>query len=524
MVCALSMGHFLWAQEPAYKWGDPCTNEDLDRKIDQLLNLGDKGFAILRSKVNTGMVYSYWIETYDANLKLLATNPVDYNGGVMGDWYDVTEIHAVNGVIYVFFEHWDKDLGHSELSVRELSLDGTLTPIAELDVINAEKLMNRGRHEVSFSQDGKKLVVLSELPEIKKTFENFRISCFEVDGMKKLWSHEKETNWLSDKTYNNEILVNNKGTALLFKRTWLKPEWKYSIFTMGASGDLLENTALDLDGIELIDFKLKFNASNEFIAYGTYTTDGSLYEKRVQGTWFARYDADMKVQTVKRTAWDSEVLTRIGGEKLAAKTDAILTNFDLKDLLFRPDGTILVLLEELRTQKDMIAGSTPIGYNYTWNYGGVLTLALNPATGEKLWSQFFDKKQKTTNTTDWDEFGSFVYHLSGNRLFMLWNNTELTVSAIPPANWTEPDGTRYVKSKAFNEKTVHGTFMHVVEADGSMAFANRTFGLPLFNMHANSVFEMSMSGRLFFEIGGKLVIRAAMSNGGKRYQFGFIDL
>lgn len=524
MVCALSMGHFLWAQEPVYKWGEPSTNENLDRQIDQLLNLGDKGFAILRSKLSTGMVKTYWVERYDTELKLVDTKPVDYQGGVMGDSYDIVEIHVVNGVIYTFFEHWNKDFGHNTLSVRELSLDGSLTVIADLDIINAEKIMNRGKHEVSFSQDGTKLIVLSQLPEIKKTFENFRITCFDVNGMKKLWSHEKETTWPSEKSYNNDIIVNNQGTALLFKKTWMKPEWKYAIFTIGASGDLVENTNLNLEAREIIDHKLSFNANNELIAYATYTTNGSAYEKRVHGSWFGKYDKDMKLETIKQSDWDAAVLTQVGGERLASKSGAYLSNFNIKDLLFRPDGTILVLLEDMKLDREMIAGSTPIGYTYTWNYGGVLTVALDPSSGEKLWSQFFDKKQKTTNTTDWDEFGSFVYHLSGNRLFILWNNTELSISSIPPANWTEPDGTRYVKSKAFDEKTVHGTFMHVVEQDGSMAYGNRKFGLPLFNMHAGAIFEMSMSGNLFFEVGGKLVIRAAMNNGGKRYRFGFIDL
>jgi hypothetical protein len=81
-----------------------------------------------------------------------------------------------------------------------------------------------------------------------------------------------------------------------------------------------------------------------------------------------------------------------------------------------------------------------------------------------------------------------------------------------------------VKHKAFDEKTDHGTFMHVVEADGSMAHENRTFGLPLFNMHAGAVFPMSMSARFFFEMNGMLVLRATMSNGGKRYRYGLVDL
>ncbi len=524
MVLALSMGHFLWAQEPVYNWGEPCTNEHLDRQIDQLLSLGDDGFAVLQSKTGTGLVKNYWIEQYSNELKLVATNRVEFTGGVMGDSYDITDIRVVNGTIYVFIEQWHKDYGHNTLSVRELSVEGTMTEIAELDIINAKKMMNRGKHEVSFSQDGSKLIVLSELPGVKKTNENFKISCFEVDGMKLLWSHDKETTWPSKKYYKNEIIVNNKGVALLFKKTRIKSVWNYSLYTLGASGDMIEVNGLQLEGREIIDYELRFTASDELIAYATITNKGAVAEKRVHGSWFAKFDADMKLGTVLHSDWDVSVLTQVGGERLAGKKEPSLKNFTLKDVLFREDGNMLVLMEEMRAERDMITGATPIRYNYKWTYGGVLTVALNPKSGELLWSQFFDKKQVTANTSDWDEYGSFVYHLSGNRLFMLWNNTELSIGSIPPANWTEPDGTRYVKHKAFNEKTSHGTFMHVIEEDGSMAYGNRKYGLPLFNMHAGSVFPMSMSARFFFDIDGMLVLRAAMNNGGKRYRYGFIDL
>ena len=524
MVLALSMGHFLFAQEPVYNWGEPCANEHLDRQIDQLLNLGDDGFAVLRSKTSSGLVKTYWIEQYNNELKLVATNRVELATGVMGDSYDITDIHVVNGTIYAFLEHWHKDYGHNTLLVRELSVEGNMTEIAELDIINAKKMMNRGKHEVSFSQDGTKLIVLSQLPGVKKTNENFRISCFDVDGMKRLWSHEKETTWPSKKYYNQEVFVNNKGIALLFKRTRIKSVWNYSIYSIGESGDLVDNTGLLLEGLEMEDFKLSFTSSDELIAYATITNKGAVSEKRVHGSWFAKFDADMKLGTVRQGDWDASVLTQVGGERLANKKEPYLNNYTLKDVLFREDGNMLVLLEQLRKEKEVVPGSQPIGYRFEWNYGGVLTVALNPDSGEMLWSQFFDKKQKTTNGTDWDEYGSFVYHVSGNRLFMLWNATELSIPSIPPANWTEPDGTRYVKHKAFHDKTSHGTFMHVVEEDGSMAYGNRKFGLPLFNMHDGAVFPMSMSARFFFEINGQLVLRAAMNNGGKRYRYGLINL
>ena len=198
-----------------------------------------------------------------------------------------------------------------------LSVDGTMKEIAELDIINAKKIMNRGKHEVAFSQDGSKLVVLSELPGVKKTNENFRISCFAVDGLKRLWSHEKETKWPSKKYYNNDVFVNNNGVAMLFKRTREKSIWYYSIYTIGESGDMTDVSGLGLDGLEMEDYKLSFTSTDELIAYATITNKGAVSEKRVHGNWFAKFDANMNLKTVRHADWDAAVLTEVGGERLS---------------------------------------------------------------------------------------------------------------------------------------------------------------------------------------------------------------
>jgi hypothetical protein len=67
---------------------------------------------------------------------------------------------------------------------------------------------------------------------------------------------------------------------------------------------------------------------------------------------------------------------------------------------------------------------------------------------------------------------------------------------------------------------MHATFMQVIEPDGHLAYADRTFGLPLFHLHEGAVFEMSMTTPFFFDLNGDLVVLAMMHNGGKRYRFG----
>lgn len=519
MVCTVSIGHFVWAQEPTYVWGEPNTNDHLDREIDQLLTLGDQGFAVLRKKRDISTEEHYWIESYNTEFQLTGTEKVNFSVGVMGNSYDIEHIQAVNGTIYLFVSHWEKAAQKHSLSVHKLSADGSMEKVSDLDVIDAQKLMNRGQFEVSFSDDGSKLSVLSELPFVKKTNEKLRISCYEVSSMNKLWSNADELDWPSKRAYNNEIAVDNQGRVLLFKKIWQKPEWKYSLYTCDKDG-LNEQSSLKLEGQEIIDYQIEFDPSNEAYVIATVSAKASSFEKRVYGYWFAHLNGEFEIETIRQENWGGDVLERLEG-KATAK---YLGNYHLKDILFRTDGDLLVLMEKMSMKKDGIPGSSPIQYAYEWNYGDFLTLCLSKEEGTINWWQSFKKKQQTKNNSSTDLYGSFVHFLKEDRLHILWNNTELSRPSIPPANWTEPDGTKYVKHKAFVDKTMHGTFMHVINADGSLAYDNRKFGLPLFNLHKGTVFEMSLSTHFSFSTDKMLVLLATMHNGGKRYRFGSIGL
>lgn len=524
MTYALSIGHFSSAQqEPTYKWGPPCTNDHIDRRIDQLMSLGESGFVLLKKFTDNTFTTTYWIEEYSPALKLVGTQKVNFVGGVMGDSYDIEDVQAINGKIYAFITHWEKAYGHNSLSVKELALDGTMKDLGDLEQINAQKLGNRGNYELSFSEDGSKLVVLAELPFVKKTNENMRISCFEVSTMKKLWLMEKELDWPSARAYHNEVTVNNAGGIVLFKKIWMKPLWQYAVYTANGGAELAEYTELGLTGSEIIDHKMLANVDDEIFIYASTSRKPSTLDKIVHGAWFAKFDKDLALKTTSQADWSIDLLTQVLSER-EAKPGAYLNNFNLKDVIFRQDGKLVVLLEQMKRTKDGIPGTQPVKYSYQWGYGGLLALCLNPESGDILWSQAFEKKQSVKNNDTWDDYGSFVYFMKDNRLSILWNNTPLSAPSIPPKSWTEPDGTKYVKHKAFGDKTMHATFLRVIEPDGTLAYANRKFGLPLLHLHDGAVFEMSLNTPFFFELNGELVVMSNMHNGGKRYRFGFIGL
>jgi hypothetical protein len=522
---ALSLVLGVSAQEPVYRWGPPATNDFPERRIEKLLELGDEGFVLLRVAEDATTVKHHWLERYDASLKHLGTQEVHFNGGVMGNAYFLDEVVAVNGGLYAFVTHWDKAAGKHELVMHELGFDGTLSEGKVLDTITAEKMGNRGDYTRSFSPDGTKLLVLAEMPFEKGTKERLRMTCFDVPALSTVWTHEQSLDWDADKGLHNDIAVSNSGRAYLFKKTWQKPVWQYALYATDGKGSWKAHRSKHLEGKQVEDHRIGIGPDGACFVYALYTTEPSAYDKTVQGSWYARFAADGSLTTDRAEGWPMGMVAALSGERIAADAEkAHIDDLVIKDILFRSDAKPLVLLEQVESSSKMVAGSSPIQFTYEWKYGNALAICLDPESGAPLWWQSLDKRQEARSNVSQDEFGSFVYALKEDRLYLFWNNTDLSVPSIPAANWTEPDGTRYVKHKAFDEKTMHATFMEVIDPNGQLAYGDRTFGLPLFHLHEGAVFEMSLTTPFFFELNGDLVVLAMMHNGGKRYRFGFIGL
>lgn len=525
LAAALVAATSLNAQEPTYRWAEDATNDHPERRIERLLDLGDRGFVLLRTTEDATTVRHYWLEQFDKDLRSQGMREVAFSNGVMGDAYFLDEVLAVKGRLFAVVSHWNKTKGEHRLLLQPLAFDGVLGEAKELASITAEKMGNRGNYRWSVSPDGSKFLVLAEQPFVKGAKESLQLKCFNLADLAVQWQHTQELEWPADKAPDNKVVVDDRGRAYILKRTWQKPVWEYALYSMDGAGPWKAHRSAGLAGKQLEDHRLDIGPGGQAYVLALFTKEPSNYNKKIHGSWYARFATDGSVAVDRVEGLPAGLVAQLSGERRAEKgDDAYVDDLTIKDVLFRTDGDLLVLFEVMRASSKMIAGSSPIQFTYEWVYGDAVPMRMSTATGDPVWWQVLPKRQETRSNVPQDEFGSFVYHLKNDRLYVLWNNTALSVPSIPPANWTEPDGTRYVKHKAFDPKTVHATFMHVVEPDGRSAYADRTYGLPLFHLHEGAIFEMSMTTPFFFDLNGDLAVLAVMHNGGKRYRFGFIGL
>src|SRR6185437_9010301 len=141
--------------------------------------------------------------------------------------------------------------------------------------------------------------------------------------------------------------------------------------------------------------------------------------------------------------------------------------------------------------------------------------------GSRPWTTVLQKNQTNASKDKDTRFGSAVCAMVKDKLYVLWNNTNLTPSTIPPQSWKEIDGTKYEKIRVFDPKTTfHATFMWVVEPDGKQTYAvNKLFGLPLANLHKGSPFELSLNPNIFLSTPDGIIVMSEMMDKAKRYRF-----
>lgn len=524
LLIGLLVSLMSFAQEPAYNWAEPNTNNYPARNINKLLSIGEEGFVILRIDKTQTYRPVYWLETFNKELKLIDTRKVEFDGGVMKEAFFLDEIKVVNDKIYGLITKWSKSAQKRTQVIRQLSLDGTMDEGVELDFISAEKMRKSGSFKTAFSDDGSKLLVLSEFPFKKKTMEKIRLTCYSFPAMRPLWSKEKVLNFPSKRGANHDLALDNSGNGYILKTFIDKLKYNYTLYACNGKEGFAEPNTLQMDGKAINDYKLRFDTKNQFFMYATFARSSSKKERAINGSVFIKYNG-LKQTTFQKKLWDKSLVAKVEGDFRSEKGDkSYLGYVYIKDILFRKDGKMLVLMEQLNHNSKAIAGSSPIQYTHEWHYKDFIVQCLNPESGELVWWHSFDKTQDFITSQDVEHYGSYVYHLKNDRLYVLWNNEKLTGASIPPHSWKEPNGTKYIKHKAFDDKTVHGTFMRVIEPDGSDSFSNKKYGQPLFNMHRGAVFEMSLNTAFSFDIDGNLVILATMHNGGKRYRFGFIGL
>jgi outer membrane protein assembly factor BamB len=516
LFCLINNSAF--SQEPIYDCGEILTNENPDDKITKIIYSDNSGFYVLRE----GGPYSdprVMLEKYDYTYKKLFSKSLLTNtAGVMGNSQLYRKVLVGNGKFYVFYDGWISKEQKAYYIVRTFNEEGDEVGTGkELETMKAEKQMNSGNYYPELSPDKSKLILLAEMPFVKETKEKITIKVIETSTWKDLWRKEITLENICKRGPSNIPAVDNQGNAYILKTIISGKEGdQYMIFTSSAATQDWKENILTQPGKIISLSRFFINNQGDAVLTALYSSSRFNY----QGTVYARVNG--KTFSLEANKWDAfgtEFMKNFMSASAAAKPDAHLLDLSIKDVFSQSDGkTLLVIEERAETSAPVMPGSFDMLYTVK---SGAISVFCFSKDGTRPWDTVLKKTQSVTSKNKDTRFGSFACSLLKDKLYILWNNTNLTPSSIPPEHWFEPDGTKLVKQKVFNvQTTLHATFMWVVEPDGKQTYAGkRLFGLPLADLHKGSPFELSLNPGVCWATPDGIIVMSEMLAQAKRYRF-----
>jgi hypothetical protein len=522
VTIGLVFSTFSYAQEPDIDWGEPIKNETPEIRINEIIHANEGGIYAIKS---SGPITNEKLKLvkYDPQYKKVSEKEMIPAGseGVMGNSLLHRQFLYANNKFLKFSLGWKKDEGKGYYYVQDVSLDGEISADGiRLDEAPAEKQLKAANYSIALSPDGKKLMILTEMPFVKKTKEKARVKAYSTDDWKQLWSKDIAFENVVERVPFNEIAIDDKGNGYLVKRVKNADKtFGHTLFTFKDSDGSMKKMELNSDGKMIPQMNLGFNSTGQFIISGFYSTDDKY---KIEGTAYFRVNpAGFAVETSKIEPFGTKVLGSFLSPKAASKASASLYKYDMLEAFQRADGSTLLMAEYRDQTKSAIENSgTPPKYNYTHMSGKILLIAIG-SDGSRKWNQCIKKNQKVTNTYSEKIWDSFCYDFRNDKLTILWNNFE-TVGGF--GAWTEPDGTKYKKMDVFSDNTVYATWMYEVGADGMVKYSDRKYGLPMANMHQKNMFKMNLSPRVFYSTPKGLIIMSELHNSMIRYKLGLMKL
>lgn len=523
VACLLASITSVWSQDVRVESSAELTNIKPDAPWTRTLGADESGYYLLR-EYGPISDQKVMVEKYSPDFKPLFMTDV----GVTTGTFNENQMHRLTefskGHIYIFLEGWSKAKGENSFWVKILGEDGTLpTEATLLETEPASGQMKSANYRVSFSPDGSKLLVLTEKPFAKGEQEKQRLQVFSTADWKSLWKEDIILDNEADKYPRNAIQVDNDGTAYLFKDIKISgKEHHYELYTRNGTSNQKLN--LDLQNYFPTDYRFLVNPEGGVIVAGMLATQGSSATNWL-ANWELRVNAQGELTLNKVEPLGTALLELVLPPKQAAKEGAKLENFVLKDVLLKPSGGLILLAEQYRSDRTAVGTTTPPVYDFDLRFGGIMILSTDK-TGNTEWNRYYDKVQVSKTRDPKAHFGSFAYQLKNEKLYLVWNFTELR--SDPPGHsfryWIDRNGAKINIDNLYGKEAFYPTLLTVINPDGSFQYSDRTFdALPLAAVQKPNAFPMAADASLFFPTENGLVLVSRMPGiESKRYKFNTI--
>lgn len=332
---------------------------------------------------------------------------------------------------YLFVETIDKGTLKSKRDINKVTQ-------ADFDVRKGKKQLGSSTFQFTSSRDSSNLLIFSNLPNKKKA--NELIGCTVLnDKMQVLWNNVIEIPYPDHLFSIKDYSISTQGDVYVLGKLFedkikdvkrKQINFKYQVIGYKNFGKEKVIYDVDLEGKFITDMQITINSDNDIICAGFFSNE---LEYNINGTYFLKINGKTKKimsSSIKEFDQDfvlenlSEKQEKKAERKLNKGKDIDIPDFDIRSLIVREDGGVVMIGEQYRmyittTTTTGANGQTTRTTTYHYNYDEVLVVNINPS-GNIDWYARIPKYQHTTN--DNGRYSSFALMVQDDKLHFFYND------------------------------------------------------------------------------------------------------
>lgn len=349
-----------------------------------------------------------------------------------------------------YFDKKDKSITVYMRTFNEANMD-PLGVTEELSSMDAERRRNTGGSLVRVSPNDRAVLIGQFVPFDKEGSERFDLKVFDA-GMAPLWQRSVELPY-SDKEFRVENLrVADDGTVFLVGVKYAekreakelkkdgKATYEYHLLVIRGDGSPVADHPITVPDKFFQDLSINIGKEGDILCGGLYGSKGSF---AISGAFFLRIDRETKaIVHTSYKEFDRDFITAYMTEKEEAKAtkkaerkgeDLELPNYELRDLIRRDDGGVVMVAEQYRyyvTQNCVTDanGRTNCSYVHHYVYNDIIVVNVDP-DGNIAWAVKVPKRQHSTN--DGGRYSSYALVVKNDHIYLMFNDHGKNLMLLP---------------------------------------------------------------------------------------------
>ncbi|HRX97887.1 MAG TPA: hypothetical protein P5514_13145 [Bacteroidales bacterium] len=425
-ICIISANVLIAQETPDFvdvTWSSEM-DESKSNTLEEIVGHNEAGYFIVKQEKK-----DYFLEQFNNDLVREKSVLIDLDK--LGKKRSFEKIILFGEGLYLFT---------SELSTKEMEKKFFVQSIDEetLEPIKDEMLFVKIPYKAYFlkkenlftfvvSEDKSKLLAYYNSPYDFKGREQFGFNVFNSQ-MEEIWYDFMELPIKEKQFIMEDHLVDNNGDVFLMGKKYIgsKPSG-YILYAYFDHGQALAEIPIELPGKYVNGANMVFSPDNKIIVAGFYSDHST---SGISGTFFTTVDLKtQKASKINYQEFDMELITKNlkkGEEnKLNRKDekgkDADMYEYDMRDMVFRPNGEILLIGEQyfIESVERMKTDGSGSETKRLYNYNDIVVVKLD-AGGKIIWGNKIAKRQESKE--DGGYFSSYIMAHTDQNLYFIFND------------------------------------------------------------------------------------------------------